>query len=175
MKIPIIIGRDIIHGFRTISPIPLAQAASFNPALVANSCRIAGIEGTTSGVRWTFSPMMDIARDPRWGRIAEGYGEDPFLAKQMVKAAVEGYQSSNLSDITAMAACAKHFAGYSAPEGGRDYNICYIPENTFRDIYLEPFKQAAISNCQTYMTGYHSINSIPASANEFLTKQVLRG
>lgn len=136
LKIPIIIGRDVIHGYRTIFPIPLAQAATFNPTLVNAGSRIAAIEGTTGGVRWTFSPMMDIARDPRWGRIAEGYGEDPYLACQMVKAAVTGYQTNNMADITSLAACAKHFAAYGAPEGGRDYNSCQVPENLLRDVYL---------------------------------------
>lgn len=174
LKIPLIVGKDIIHGFRTILPIPLGMAASFNPALVTAGSRMAAVEGTTIGARWTFSPMMDIARDPRWGRIAEGFGEDPYLAGQMAKAAVAGFQGNDLKDITAVAACAKHYAAYGAAEGGWDFNIALVPENTLRDVYLVPFMEAALNKCQTFMTGYHSLNGIPTSANEFLTKKVLR-
>lgn len=140
LKIPLIIGRDIIHGFRTVLPIPLAQAASFNPDSVEAGARVAAIEATTFGVRWTFSPMVDIARDARWGRMAEGYGEDPYLASKMGVAAVKGYQSLNLKDETTMVACAKHFVAYGAAEGGRDDNTVLVPENTLRDIYLKPFQ-----------------------------------
>lgn len=127
LKIPLLIGKDVIHGFRTVLPIPLAQAATFNPVFVEEGCRNAAIECSSIGIRWTFSPMVDIARDPRWGRIAEGCGEDPYLASMMGAAMVIGYQSKDLSDITAVAACGKHYVGYGATEGGRDYNTTLIP------------------------------------------------
>lgn len=127
LKIPLIIGKDVIHGFRTVFPIPLAQAASFNPDLVESGSRIAAIESSSMGIKWTFTPMVDIARDPRWGRIAEGFGEDPYLSSTMGAAVVRGFQSKNLSDITAVAACGKHYVGYGATEGGRDYNTTLIP------------------------------------------------
>lgn len=126
LKIPLLIGRDVIHGYRTIFPIPLAQAASFNLEAVESGNRIAAIECSAMGQKWTFSPMVDIARDPRWGRIAEGYGEDPYLAAQMGVAAVKGYQTKDLKDITSVAACGKHYVGYGATEGGRDYNTATI-------------------------------------------------
>lgn len=127
LKIPILIGRDVIHGYRTVFPIPLAQACSFDTALVEKCARAAAVEASAFGIRWTFSPMVDIARDPRWGRIAEGSGEDPYLTGQMGAAMVRGYQTSDLKDITSLAACGKHYVGYGAAEGGRDYNTTLIP------------------------------------------------
>lgn len=165
MKIPLIPAKDVIHGFRTVLPIPLAQAASFNPDGVEAGARNAAIEATTLGIRWTFSPMMDIARDARWGRMAEGYGEDPYLAGRMAVSAVKGYQSLNLKDPTAMAACAKHFVGYGAAEGGRDDNTALLPENTLRDIYLYPFREASKVGCLTYMSAYHQLNGVPCTGS----------
>ena len=133
LGIPIIVSRDVIHGFRTIFPIPIGQAATFDPAIVEKGARIAAVEATASGVRWTFSPMLDIARDPRWGRVAEGSGEDPYLDALMGVAMVKGYQGDDLSDPTAMAACIKHFVGYGAAEGGRDYNSTMISERSLRN------------------------------------------
>ena len=127
LKIPLLIGKDIIHGSRTIFPIPLGQAATFNPDLVEQAARVAAVEGTAIGVRWTFSPMLDIARDPRWGRIAEGCGEDPYLTSKMGAAMIKGYQTNSLTDLTTLAACAKHYIGYGQSEGGRDYNTTNIP------------------------------------------------
>lgn len=174
LKIPLIIGKDVIHGFRTVFPIPLAQAASFNPTLVESGSRIAAIECSSMGIKWTFTPMVDIARDPRWGRIAEGFGEDPILASVMGAAAVRGFQSKNMKDITAVAACGKHYVGYGATEGGRDYNTTLIPENTLRDIYLTPFKELCNAGCLSYMSAFNDLNGEPSTANEFTLKQVLR-
>ncbi|CAM6005746.1 unnamed protein product [Sphagnum balticum] len=174
LKIPQLIGKDVIHGFRTVLPIPLAQAASFDPELVRQCARNAAEEASSTGIRWTFSPMVDIARDPRWGRIAEGCGEDPYLASVMGVAMCKGYQTDNLKDITAIAACGKHYVGYGASEGGRDYNTTLIPENTLRDIYLSPFQALALNGCLSYMSGFNDLNGEPSSGNDFTLKQVLR-
>lgn len=174
LKIPLIIGKDVIHGFRTVFPIPLAQAASFNPTLAEQGSRVAAIECSSMGVKWTFTPMVDIARDPRWGRIAEGFGEDPYLASVMGAAVVKGFQTKNLEDITSVAACGKHYVGYGATEGGRDYNTTLIPENTLRDIYLTPFQAICQGGCLSYMSAFNDLNGEPSSANAFTLKQVLR-
>ena len=143
LGIPMIFGRDIIHGFRTIYPIPLGQAATFDPALVEEAARLTADEALQAGLRWTFSPMVDVSRDPRWGRVAEGYGEDTYLTSVMGAACVRGYQySDSASEPIRLAACVKHFAGYAASEGGRDYNTTWIPEVQLRETYLPPFKAA---------------------------------
>lgn len=175
LGIPLIFGRDVIHGFKTIFPVPLGQAASFNPDLVEKAARVAAIEASETGIRWTFAPMIDIARDPRWGRIAESCGEDPYLTSVMGVAMVNGFQRKDLSDPGSIAACAKHFAGYGAAEGGRDYNTTSITERQFRNIYLVPFEQAVKkANLATIMTAFNANDGIPSSGNEFLLKQVLR-
>ncbi|NQT24113.1 beta-glucosidase BglX [candidate division KSB1 bacterium] len=174
MGIPLIIGRDVIHGFRTVFPIPLGLAASWNPELIKQGTRIAAIEAASVGVRWTFAPMMDICRDPRWGRIAETLGEDQYLASVLAVAMVEGFQSDDLSNKDALAACAKHFAGYGAAEGGRDYNTTSIPEQLMRDVYLKPFKACTDAGVATFMVAFNEINGVPASGNSFLLKQILR-
>lgn len=175
LGIPLIFGRDVIHGFKTIFPIPLGQAASFNPDLVEKAARIAAIEASETGIRWTFVPMIDIARDPRWGRIAESCGEDPYLTSVMGVAMINGFQGKDLSDPSAIVACAKHFAGYGAAEGGRDYNTTAITERQFRNVYLVPFEQAVKkANLATIMTAFNANDGIPSSGNEFLLKQVLR-
>src|SRR5690606_5889540 len=133
--IPILFGRDVIHGFKTIFPIPLGLSATWNPETVEKGARIAAIEASTNGIRWTFAPMIDIARDARWGRIAESPGEDPYLSSVMAIANVKGFQGDSLSHPTSIAACAKHFAGYGAAEGGRDYNTAIINEQLLRDVY----------------------------------------
>ncbi|MDR1707567.1 MAG: beta-glucosidase BglX [Prevotella sp.] len=173
--IPLVFARDVIHGFKTIFPIPLGQAASFNPQIVEESSRIAAIEASENGIRWTFAPMMDISRDPRWGRIAESFGEDTYLSEAMSVAMVKGFQGNDLSNPSSIAACAKHFIGYGAAEGGRDYNISNIPERQLRNIYLPPF-EAAIkdADCATIMTSFNSNNGIPLSANKFLLTDLLR-
>lgn len=175
LGIPLIIGRDVIHGFQTIFPIPLGQSCSWNPELVEAGTRISAIEARSLGVNWTFAPMMDIARDPRWGRIAEGYGEDPYLASKMAVAMVRGFQGDDLSDPNSLAACIKHFAGYGAAIGGRDYNTTYIPEQLLRDVYLPPFKASVEAGAATLMTAFNDLNGIPASGNEMLLRTILKG
>nr|WP_315142096.1 beta-glucosidase BglX [uncultured Flavobacterium sp.] len=175
LGIPLIIGRDVIHGFKTILPIPLAQAASFNPQLVEKGARAAAVEASEAGIRWTFAPMIDIARDPRWGRVAESCGEDPYLTSVMGVAMIKGFQGDDLSDSNAIAACAKHFAGYGAAEGGRDYNTTTITERQYRNTYLKPFEVAVKqADLATIMTAFNANDGIPSSGNEFLLKQVLR-
>lgn len=175
LGIPLIIGRDVIHGFKTIFPIPLGQAASFDPELVEKGGRVAAIEASEAGIRWTFAPMVDISRDPRWGRVAESCGEDPYLASVMGVAMVKGFQGKNLSDPHSIAACAKHFAGYGAAEGGRDYNSTFITEREFRNTYLKPFEAAVkLADLATIMTSFNANDGTPSSGNEFLLKQVLR-
>ena len=174
LGIPVLISRDVIHGFRTIFPIPLGQAATFDPAIVEKGARVAAVEATASGIRWTFSPMLDIARDPRWGRVAEGAGEDPYLDVQMGVAMVKGYQGDDLSDPTAMAACIKHFVGYGAAEGGRDYNSTMISERSLRNTYFPAFKATAEAGAATLMTSFNEIDGIPSTGNKWLLKDVLR-
>ncbi len=173
-KIPLLFGQDVIHGYKTIFPIPLGQAASWNPALIEQGARIAAEEASTDGVRWTFAPMIDIARDPRWGRIAESLGEDPHLVSVLGSAMVRGFQTDDPTRPNTLAATGKHFAGYGAAEAGRDYNSAYLPEGLLRDVYLPPFKAAADAGMLSVMTAYHSLNDIPATANAMLLQQVLR-
>lgn len=172
LGIPMIFARDVIHGFRTIFPIPLGQAATFDPAIVEEGARIAAEEAIQAGLRWTFSPMVDVARDPRWGRVAEGYGEDTYLASCMGAAAVRGYQGND--SIVRMAACVKHFAGYAASEGGRDYNSTWIPEIQLRETYLPPFKAAIDAGSLSIMCAFNDLNGVPASANKHLNVNILR-
>ncbi|MBW1296056.1 beta-glucosidase BglX [Aquimarina litoralis] len=173
-KIPLIFARDVIHGFKTIFPVPLGQAASFNPSIVQEGSRIAAIEASTYGIRWTFAPMLDISRDPRWGRIAESAGEDPYLTSEMAKAYINGFQGEDLASPTSMAACAKHFIGYGAAEGGRDYNTANINDNLLHNVYLKPFKAAVDAGSATFMTSFNDLNGIPASANSYVLKDILR-
>ncbi|NDW08553.1 beta-glucosidase BglX [Dysgonomonas sp. 520] len=174
LGIPILFARDIIHGYKTIFPIPLGQAASWNPKLVEEAGRITAIEATSVGIRWTFAPMIDVSCDSRWGRIAESMGEDPFLSGTMGAAMIKGLQGNDLSDPTSLAACAKHFVGYGATEGGRDYNTTHISNEQLRNTYLVPFKAAVDAGCATFMTSFNEINGVPCSGNPFLTKDILR-
>ena len=174
LGIPLLIGRDVIHGFKTIFPIPLGQAASWDPEIVEQSAAIAALEASSTGVNWTFAPMIDITRDPRWGRIAESLGEDPYLCGTLGAAMVRGFQGAQLSDHGTIAACAKHFAGYGAVEGGLDYNTANIPENELRNVYLIPFKRALDAGVATFMSSFSDLNGVPATGNEFLMRQVLR-
>lgn len=174
LGIPLLIGRDVIHGYRTIFPIPLGMAASWNPEIVKKAYRISAIECSSQGIKWTFAPMIDITWDPRWGRIAEGCGEDPFLASTLSKAMVEGIQGDNLTDPTAVAACAKHYVGYGFSEAGRDYNTTYISEAVLRNVVLKPFKAAKDADVLTFMSGFNDLNGVPATGNEFTLKQILR-
>ena len=173
-RIPIIFGLDVIHGFRTIFPVPLALSATWDPALVERASRVSAEEATAVGIRWTFSPMVDIARDARWGRIVEGSGEDPHLGSLMARAYVRGYQGERLSDARSMAACAKHYAAYGAAEGGRDYNTVDMSERHLRQVYLPPFHAAVDEGVATLMASFNTLNGVPASANHFLLDQVLR-
>lgn len=174
LKIPLLFGRDVIHGFRTVFPIPLAQAAAFNPELTGEAACVAAREAAASGIKWTFAPMVDIARDSRWGRVAEGYGEDPFLGAQMAASAVKGFQGKDMSAPDKLVACAKHFAGYGTAEGGRDYENGEISEPTLRDVYLPPFKAAVEAGAGTLMSAFIDLNGIPATANRRLLTDVLR-
>jgi len=174
LGIPLLVGRDVIHGFTTVMPIPLGQAATWNPGVVRAGARVAALEAAAAGVNWTFAPMIDIARDPRWGRIAESLGEDPFLASCLGAAMVQGFQGDDPAAPGAIAACAKHFAGYGAAESGRDYTATNIPENELRNVYLRPFKAAADAGVLTFMASFSDLDGVPASANAFLMRQVLR-
>ena len=175
LGIPLLIARDVIHGFKTIFPIPLGQAASFNPQVAKDGARVAAIEASSVGIRWTFAPMIDIARDPRWGRIAEGCGEDTYLTAVMGAAMVEGFQGDSLNNPTSIAACPKHFVGYGAAEGGRDYNSTFIPERRLRNVYLPPFEAATKAGAATFMTSFNDNDGVPSTGNAFILKDVLRG
>lgn len=175
LGIPLLIGLDVVHGYSTIFPIPLAEASSWNPDLVRTCASITAKESSSQGIRWTMSPMVDIARDPRWSRIAEGAGEDPFLGMAMATAFVGGYQGPQLSPESGLVACVKHFAGYGAAEGGRDYNTTEISERTLREIYLPPFKAAVAAGAGTVMSAFNDLNGIPASANPYLLQGILKG
>src|SRR5579859_3836721 len=174
LKIPLIFGLDVIHGFRTEFPIPLGLASTWNPELVQQLARVAAQEASATGIHWVFSPMVDIARDARWGRMAEGAGEDPYLGSVMARAYVLGYQGDRLSNPDSVAACVKHFVGYGAAEAGRDYNSVEISEHTLREFYLPPFRAAIDAGAPTIMSAFDSLNAVPASANPFTLKQILR-
>ena len=175
LGIPLLFSRDVIHGFNTVFPLPLGQAASWNPDIVREGARIAAAEAAAVGIRWTFAPMVDISRDARWGRIAESLGEDPFLASVLGAAMVEGFQGEDLSAPGSIAACVKHFAGYGASEAGRDYAATTIPDNEMRNVYLPPFKAALKAGAATFMTSFGDIDGIPATGNDYLLNGVLRG
>ncbi len=170
LGIPLVFARDVIHGFKTIFPIPLGQAASFNPEIVEKGARIAAQEAVASGVRWTFSPMVDISRDSRWGRIAESFGEDPYLTSELAVAMLRGYQDNEKP----LAACAKHFVGYGASEGGLDYAPIHITERELRNYYLPPFEALAKAGCMTLMPSFNDNDGIPSAGNKFLLRDVLR-
>ena len=174
LGIPLIFGSDVIHGFKTIFTIPLGQAATWNTQIIEDCARISAIEATATGIRWNFGPMIDVSRDPRWGRIAESCGEDPYLTSVMGAAMIKGFQGEKLSDPTSMAACAKHFAGYGATEAGKDYNTSYIPELQLRDVYLPSFKAAVDAGAASFMCSFNDINGVPSSGNEYLNRQILR-
>src|SRR5215469_11937961 len=174
LRIPLLVGLDVVHGYSTIFPIPLAIASSWNPEKVKACASIAAKEASSQGIRWTMSPMVDIARDPRWSRIAEGAGEDPFLGMAVARAMVEGYQGPQLSPDSGMVACVKHFVGYGAAEGGRDYNTTEISERTLREIYLPPFKATVDAGAGTMMSAFNDLNGIPASANPFTLQGILK-
>lgn len=174
LHIPVLFGLDVIHGFRTDFPVPLAMASTWNPDLVERTSRVAAQEASAAGVRWTFSPMVDIARDARWGRIVEGAGEDPYLGSVMARAYVRGYQGNQLDAPDSLAACAKHYVAYGGAEGGRDYNTVDVSERTLRQIYLPPFKAAVEAGAATVMSAFNPLNGVPASANALTLKQILK-
>lgn len=174
LGIPLIIGRDVIHGLKTVFPIPLGQAASFSRGVVENGARVAATESREMGITWTFAPMLDISRDARWGRIAESLGEDPYLTGELGAAMVKGFQGNDLSSPTSIAACVKHFIGYGAAEGGRDYNSTNIPPHLMFNVYLPPFKKAIDAGAASLMTSFNDNDGIPASGNEYLLRDVLR-
>lgn len=174
LGIPLLFGRDVIHGYKTIFPIPLGQAASWDPGLVRDAARQAAREASAEAVRWAFAPMVDIARDPRWGRIAESLGEDPYLGGSLAAAMVRGFQGDSLGAPDSVAACVKHFVGYGAAEAGRDYNAAWLPEILLREVYLAPFDAARKAGVASFMTAFNTVNGVPATGNRFLLRDVLR-
>ena len=175
LGIPLLFGRDVIHGYRTIFPIPLGQSASWDPELISQAARIAAREATNDGIHWTFAPMIDITRDPRWGRVAETLGEDPYLTGALGVAMIHGFQGESLDEAGSMAACAKHYAGYGAAEAGRDYNSAWIPEILLREVYLRPFRAARDAGVASIMTAFNALNGVPATGNRFTIREILRG
>ena len=174
MHIPLLFGLDVIHGFRTIFPVNLGLACDLGPGARRETSRVAAEEAAAQGIRWTFSPMVDIARDARWGRIAESAGEDPYLGSVLARAYVRGYQGQRLHDPTSILACAKHFVGYGAAEAGRDYNTTEISERSLRQVYLRPFRASVEAGVATFMSAFNSLNGVPASANAFTLRDILR-
>nr|NQU93106.1 glycoside hydrolase family 3 C-terminal domain-containing protein [Bacteroidota bacterium] len=175
MKIPILFGYDVIHGYKTIFPVPLAQAASWDLDAIEKSERIAAIEATAEGLNWTFAPMVDIARDPRWGRICEGSGEDTWLGSQIAIARVNGFQNHDLKLNNTLVACAKHYAAYGAAMAGRDYNTTDMSDRTLREVYLPPFKACVDAGVGTFMTAFNDLNGVPATGNKYLLRDILKG
>lgn len=174
LKIPMIFGLDVIHGFRTTFPVPLAETATWDLALMEKSARIAATEAAAYGIHWTFAPMVDVARDPRWGRVMEGAGEDTYLGCLVAKARVKGFQGNGLGNTDAVMACAKHFAAYGAAVGGRDYNSVDMSLRQLNETYLPPFKAAAEANVATFMNSFNDINGIPATANKYIQRDLLK-
>ncbi|MCP4594660.1 MAG: glycosyl hydrolase [bacterium] len=174
LGIPLIFGLDVIHGYKTIFPIPLAETCSWDPDLVTRAAAVAATEARAAGIHWTFAPMVDIARDPRWGRVAEGAGEDPYLGAVMAAARVRGFQGEDPAAADRLLACAKHFCAYGGAEAGRDYNTVDVSERTLREVYLPPFKAAVDAGVGTFMSAFNDLNGIPATANPFILTEVLR-
>ncbi len=174
LGIPLLFGRDVIHGYRTIFPIPLGQSASWDPELITAAARDAAREAASTGIHWTFAPMIDVTRDPRWGRVAESLGEDPYLTSVLGAAMIHGFQGESLADPHSIAACAKHYAGYGAVEGGRDYNSAWIPEILLREVYLASFHAARQAEVATFMTSFNALNGVPATGNQHLLRRILR-
>jgi len=172
--IPILFALDVIHGYRTIFPVPLALASSWDPTVAEQAQAVAAKEARAAGIHWTFGPMIDIARDARWGRIVEGAGEDPYLGAAMAAAQVRGFQGDDLADPERVAACAKHFAGYGASDGGRDYDPVYLSESELRNVYFPPFQAAVNAGVDTFMSAYMDLNNVPATGNRWLLRDILR-
>ena len=175
LKIPLLFGQDVIHGYKTTFPIPLAEAASWDLAAIELAARVAATEASASGIHWTFAPMVDIARDPRWGRVMEGAGEDTYLGSKIAYARVKGFQGNKLGDLNSVMACVKHFAAYGAAVGGRDYNSVDMSERMLLETYLPPFKAALDAGAATFMNSFNDLNGIPATANVHLQRDILKG
>lgn len=175
LKIPLLFGLDVIHGYKITFPLPLAEAASWDLPLIEQSARIAATEAAASGVHWTFAPMVDIARDPRWGRVMEGAGEDTFLGSKIAYARVKGFQGNKLGDLNSVMACAKHFVGYGAAVGGRDYNSVDMSNRMLWETYLPPFKASVDAGVATFMNSFNDLNGIPATANAYIQRDILKG
>ncbi len=175
LGIPLIIGFDVIHGYKTLAPIPLAEAASWDLEVIEKSARVAATEAAASGINWTFAPMVDISRDPRWGRVMEGAGEDPYLGSKIAKARVKGFQGNDLSDDTTIAACAKHFAAYGFSEAGKEYNTVDIGTSTLHNMVLPPFKAAVEAGVKTFMNSFNELNGVPVTGSSFLQRDILKG
>jgi len=175
LGIPLLFGMDVVHGYKTLFPVPLALAASWDPALLEQTARVAAVEASAAGLNWTFSPMVDIARDARWGRVVEGAGEDPYLGSILATAQVRGYQGASLADATSILATAKHFVGYGAAQGGRDYDSADISDRTLHEVYLPPFHAAAAAGAGSMMTAFNDIAGVPLTAHPALVRGVLRG
>lgn len=175
LKIPLLFGQDVVHGYKTTFPIPLAEACSWDLQAMESAARVAAVEASASGIHWTFAPMVDIARDPRWGRVIEGAGEDPYLGSKIAYARVKGFQGKNLGDTNAVMACAKHFAAYGAAIGGRDYNSVDMSDRLLWEVYLPPFKAALDAGAATFMNSFNDLNGIPATGNRYLQREILKG
>jgi len=175
LKIPLLFGQDVVHGYKTTFPIPLAEACSWDLDAMKLSARVAATEASAGGIHWTFAPMVDIARDPRWGRVMEGAGEDPYLGSMIAAARVKGFQGDKLGDNNSVMACVKHFAGYGAAIGGRDYNSVDMSDRLLWEVYLPPFKAAADAGAATFMNSFNDLNGIPATGNSYLQRNILKG
>src|ERR1043165_6339382 len=174
LKKPLLFGLDVIHGYRTVFPVPIGSASSFDPEMIEKSERVAAKEASAAGSKWAFAPMLDVARDPRWGRMVEGAGEDPYLGAIVGAARVRGFQGTNLADSQSVLACIKHFVAYGAVEGGRDYNTVDMSEQTLREVYLPPFQAAIKAGAATLMAAFQDLNGVPASANHHTLTDILR-
>lgn len=175
LKIPLLFGLDVVHGYKTTFPLPLAEAASWDLEAIELSARVAAREAASAGIHWTFAPMVDISRDPRWGRVMEGAGEDTYLGSKIAYARVKGFQGEKLGDLNSIMACAKHFAAYGAAVGGRDYNSVDMSERTLWETYLPPFKAALDAGAATFMNSFNDINGIPATGNRYIQRDILKG
>ena len=175
LKIPLLFGQDVIHGYKTTFPIPLAEACSWDLKAIQQTARVAATEASASGIHWTFAPMVDIARDPRWGRVMEGAGEDTYLGSKIAYARVKGFQGKKLGDINAVMACVKHFAAYGAAIGGRDYNSVDMSDRMLWETYLPPFKSALDAGAATFMNSFNDLNGVPATGNKYLQRDILKG
>jgi beta-glucosidase len=175
LKIPLLFAQDVIHGYKTTFPLPLAEAASWDLEAIEKAARIAAIEATAGGIHWTFAPMVDVGRDPRWGRVMEGAGEDTYLGSKIAYARVKGFQGKSLKDVDTLLACAKHFAAYGAAVGGRDYNSVDMSERQLWETYLPPFKAAVDAGVATFMNSFNDLNGVPATGDKYLQREILKG